>query len=86
MNQSDVLHVEISPCHMSHAIHFGFSLSEEKNCIISLQNLCYFVLTVFICFFGSLLCLKMNERRSSDVVSGSGKFIFAVSSGYLFGI
>lgn len=32
------------------------------------------------------LCLKMNERRYLEVVSGSGKFIFAISTGYLFGI
>ena len=32
------------------------------------------------------LCLKINERRYLEVVSGSGKFIFAVSTGYLFGI
>ena len=63
---------------------------ETKNgcvgdyCIIGLQNLCYIDL-----FFGSPLCLimeKMNERSYSDVVSGSGKFIFAVSTGYLFGV
>ena len=29
---------------------------------------------------------KMNERSYSDVVSGNGKFIFAVSTGYLFGV
>ena len=28
----------------------------------------------------------MDERSYSDVVSGSGKFIFAVSTGYLFGV
>ena len=40
-------------------------------------------------FFGSPLCLimeKMKEGSNSDVVSGSGKFIFAVSTGYLFGV
>ena len=29
---------------------------------------------------------KMDEKSYSDVVSGSGKFIFAVSTGYLFGV
>ena len=40
-------------------------------------------------FFVSPLCLimeKMNERSYFDVVSGSGKFIFAVSTGCLFGV
>ena len=39
--------------------------------------------------FVSPLCLimeKMNERSYFDVVSGSGKFIFAVSTGYYFGV
>ena len=86
VNQSNVLHVDISPCQMSHVIHFEFSLSDEKICIIGLQNLSYFVL---YSIFGSPLCLimeKMNERSYFDVVSGSGKFIFAVSTRYLFGV
>ena len=85
MNQSDVFHVDISPCHMSHVIHFEFSLSEE----ICIEKSAEFVLFCSHCIqllVGSPPCLKMNERRYSDVVSGSGKFIFAVSTGYLFGI
>ena len=85
MNQSDVFHVDISPCHMSHVIHFEFSLSEE----ICIEKSAEFVLFCSHCIqllFGSPPCLKMNGRRYSDVVSGSGKFIFAVSTGYLFGM
>ena len=75
---------------LSHVIHFDLGLSEEKICIENwdywenLRNLCYFVLTVFNwCSVRHLV--KMNERRYSDIVFGSGKFIFAVSTGYLFG-
>ena len=48
--------------------------------------------TIFFCiplFFGSPLCLimeKMIERSYSNVVSGNGKFISAVSTGCLFGV
>ena len=63
VNQSNVLHVDISPCHMLHVIHFELSLSDEKICIIGLQNLSYFVLYSSVFWF-----------------------IFAVSTGYLFGV
>ena len=68
-------------CHMSHVIHFEFSLSEEKICIAKFVLFCFHCIHVF-----RPLCLKMNERRYLEVVSGSGKFILAVSTGYLCGI
>ena len=64
MNQSDVFHVDISPCHMSHVIHFEFSLSEEKICIA--KNLCYFVFAILICFSATVF---ENERKK--VLRGS---------------
>ena len=82
MNQSDVLHVDISPCHMSHVIHFEFSLSEDKICIAKFGAILF---SLYSSVFRPL-CLKMNERRYLEVVSGSGKFIFAVPTKYLFGI
>ena len=68
---------------MSHVIHFEFSLSDEKICIIGLQNLSYFVLYSSVFWFATVFDHVENDERSYfDVVSGSGKFIFAVSTGY----
>ena len=53
---------------------FTSNSCEEKICCFGLQN------------FGLLFCFcKMNKRSYADVVSGSGKFIFAQLS-VLFGV
>ena len=80
VNQSDVLHVDISPCHMSLTSSFRY---QRRRSV--LQKICAILFSLYWSVFRPL-CLKMNERRYLEVVSGSCKFIFAVSTGYLFGI
>jgi len=84
VNQSDVLHVDISPCHMSHVTCHSLRVfairGEDLYC-----KICAILFSLYSSVFRPL-CLKMNERRYLEVVSGSGKFILAVSTGYLCGI
>ena len=49
-------------CHMSHVIHFEFSLSEEKIC----AKFVLFVFTVFICFSATVF-----EHERKKVLRGS---------------
>ena len=70
--------------HMSHVTCHSLRVfairGEDLYC-----KICAILFSLYSSVFRSL-CLKMNERRYLEVVSGSGKFIFAVSNGYLFGI
>ena len=70
-------------CHMSFTSSFRYQ--RRRSVLRLLRRSAEFVLFCSHCIqllFGSPLCVKMNERRHSDVVSGSGKFIFAVSTGF----
>ena len=82
---SNVLHVEISACHMSVTSSFRY---QRRRSVLSVFKMCAILFCIHV-FFDLPLCLimeKMNERSSYDVVTGSGKFIFVVSTGYLFGV
>ena len=72
-----------------HNLEFTSSFRyHRRRSISSVCKICAILFCIQL-FFGSPLCLimeEMNERSYSDVVSGSGKFIFAVSTGYLFGV
>jgi len=72
-----------------HNLEFTSSFRyQRRRSVSSVCKICAILFCIQL-FFGSPLCLimeKMNERSYSDVVSGSGKFIFAVSTGYLFGV
>ena len=67
-------------CHMSFTSSFRY---QRRRSV--LQKICAILFSLYWSVFRPL-CLKMNERRYLEVVSGSCKFIFAVSTGYLFGI
>ena len=88
VNQSNVLHVDIFPI-TCHNLEFTSSFHyERRRSVSSVCKICAILFCINL-FFGSPLCLimeKMNERSYSDAVSGNGKFIFAVSTGYLFGV
>ena len=69
-------------CHMSFTSSFRY---QRRRSVLRIETIEKFVLFCSHCIqllFGSPPCVKMNERRHSDVVSGSGKFIFAVSTGF----
>ena len=72
-------------CHMSFTLSFRY---QTRWSVLSVCKIWAILFCIHL-FFGSPLCLimeKMNERSYFNVVSGSGKFIFAVSTGYLFGV
>ena len=72
-------------CHMSFTLSFRY---ERRRSVLSVCKICAILFCIHL-FSASPLCLimeKMKERSYFDVVSGSGKFIFAVSTRYLFGV
>ena len=72
-------------CHMSFTSSFRY---QTWRSVLSVCKIWAILFCVHL-FFVSPLCLimdKMNEKGYFDVVSGSGKFIFAESTGYLFGV
>ena len=72
-------------CHMSFTSSFRYQRRRSVLRIETIEKICGICAFGSHCIqllFGSPPCVKMNERRHSDVVSGSGKFIFAVSTGF----